>query len=253
MNKLPASAGWDWIRQGFELFRKQAGGLFMLFLGYMLMVILLGFIPLLGQFLPVALMPVFTAIFMQACVQIDQGKRISPMLLAEGFRHPKVGTLVGLGVLYILVAAIALGVSTLADDGVFLKLVTGRLQPDAKEVMESNAGGAMLLAMLLYLPAMMAFWFAAPLIAWQRMGLLKSLFYSFFAVLRAMRAFLLFLFSWFGIALLCTQLVFLIFGRSSIGISLLTPLWMVLTIIVQCSLYASYRQIFGATEEPPPV
>jgi hypothetical protein len=85
------------------------------------------------------------------------------------------------------------------------------------------------------------------------MGLLKSLFYSFFAVLRAMRAFLLFLFSWFGIALLCTQLVFLIFGRSSIGISLLTPLWMVLTIIVQCSLYASYRQIFGAPEEPPPV
>ena len=23
MNKLPASAGWDWIRQGFALFRKQ--------------------------------------------------------------------------------------------------------------------------------------------------------------------------------------------------------------------------------------
>jgi hypothetical protein len=253
MNKLPASAGWDWIRQGFELFRKQPGGLFMLFLGYMLMVIILGLIPVLGQFLPVLLMPVFTIVFMQACAQIDQQKRITPMLLAEGFRHPKVGTLVGLGLLYIVVAALALGVSTLADDGVFMKLVTGRLQPDAKEVQESNAGSAMLLAMLLYLPAMMAFWFAAPLIAWQRMGLFKSLFYSFFAVLRAMRAFLLFLCSWFGIALLCTQLVFLIFGRSGAGMSLLTPVWMVLTIIVQCSLYASYRQIFGAPVEPPPV
>lgn len=253
MSTIAASAGWDWIRQGFELFRKQPGGLFMLFLGYMLMVIVIGFIPLLGQFLPVILMPVFTAIFMQACAQIDQGKRVMPMLLVEGFRHPALGSLVLLGLLYIVVAAIALGASTLLDDGVFLKLVTGRLQPDAKEVMASNAGSAMLLAMLIYLPAMMGFWFAAPLIAWQRMGLGKALFYSFFAVLRSVKAFLLFMFSWFGIALLCTQLVFLVFGRSGIGMSLLTPLWMVLTIIVQCSLYASYRQIFGAPQEPPPV
>jgi len=253
MNKLPASAGWDWIRQGFDLFRKQPGGLFMIFLGNMLVMLLLGIIPMLGQLIAFVLMPVFTTNFMLACLQIERDKRITPMLLADGYRHPAIATLLGVGLLYLLAGAIILGASSLADDGVLLKLFTGRIQPDAKEVLESNAGSAMLICLLLSIPAMMTFWFAAPLVAFQRMSLGKTLFYSFFAVWRALKAFLLFLFSWFGITLLCTQLVFLIFGRSNLAISLMTPLYIVLTIILQCSLYASYRQIFGVPQEQPPV
>lgn len=253
MDKLPASAGWDWIRQGFELFRKQPGGFIMISVANMLTLIVLSIVPVLGAILPMVLVPVFTAMFMLACLRLERQQRITPALLVEGFRQPGVGTLMGVGVLYIISAAIALGVSALADGGVFLKLATGQMRPDAKEVLESNAGSAMLLAMLCYIPCMMGLWFTTPLITFQRMGLAKSLFYSFFAVWRAFKSFLLFLFSWFGIFLLITQFVMIIFGRSQLGISLLTLVYMALTIVIQCSLYASYRQIFGAPVEAPPV
>lgn len=254
MNKLPASAGWDWIRQGFELFRKQPGGFFMISVSNMLTLLVLSIVPVLGAILPVLLLPIFTGMFMLACLRLERKQRITPMLLKEGFRQRGVRTLLGVGLLYIIAAVIALSVSALADGGVFMKLATGGMRPDAKEVLESNAGSAMLLAMLCYLPALMALWFTTPLVIFQGMGLGKSLFFSFFAILRAAKSFLLFLFSWFGIFLLVTQLVMAIFGRTDIGISVLTIVYMVLTIVIQCSQYASYRQIFGTPpDEAPPV
>jgi len=253
MNKLPASAGWDWIRQGFALFRQQPGGLFMIQIAYMLMFVVLGLIPILGQIVPVALAPVFSAIFLQACLNIDRGARIEPRLLPQGFRAPGVPTLVLLGLLYIMIAAIALGISMLADGGALLKMVTEGGQPDPKELAESGIGGALLLAMLIYLPAMMAFWFTVPLVSWQHMGLFKALFYSFFSVWHALKAFLVFLLSLFGILLLSVQLILLLFGTGGVGTILMLMLWMMLIILIHCALYASYRQVFGAPEELPPV
>ena len=75
MEKIPANTGIEWIRQGFALFRKQPAELSMLFLLYMLLLFSLSIIPLLGQILPLLLVPVFSLAFMQACVQIEAGKR----------------------------------------------------------------------------------------------------------------------------------------------------------------------------------
>lgn len=245
MEKLPPSTGWSWVKQGFGLFRKQPGGLATLFLGYMFFMLAAGILPLVGQILPVILVPVFSMAFMQACTDIEQGKRVLPTLLLTGFRKPVIGRLCALGLLYLLMAVFAIGASALVDDGVFWQLVTG--QTDAKDAAASdaNVGGAILMTITLYIPAAMGFCFAAPLICWQNMSLGKAIFFSFFAVLRALPAFITFAASWFAISVILSQVVILIFGRSNLTMQVMLPLSVIMTVIMHCSFYASYRQIFG--------
>ena len=97
MEKLPAKTGWLWVKQGFGLFCKQPGGLSTLFLGYMFFMLVVSILPLLGQLLPVILVPVFSMAFMQACLYIEQKKRVFPNLLLTGFRKPAAATLFTLG------------------------------------------------------------------------------------------------------------------------------------------------------------
>jgi len=250
MNKLPASTGWLWIKQGFALFRKQPGGLSTLFLGYMFVMIFLSLLPVLGQFVPLMLVPVFSIAFMRACVDIEQNKRITPLLLLSGFRKPAFTPLFALGTLYLAAAAAAVAVSTLADDGMLAKFLMGRIEPDAQALKDANLSGAILLALAVYVPAAMAFCFAAPLIYWQQMGLGKAIFFSFFAVLRALRAFITFALGWFGIVMGVSVMVVLILGTSELATTLMVPVSVVLTVVLNCSLYASYRQIFGVPPQP---
>ncbi len=170
MEKLPAKIGWIWVKEGFALFRKQPAEMSTLFMGYMFLMFALGIIPVLGQLLPLLLVPVFSMAFMQACVHIEQGKRIYPNLLLTGFRSPALRTLLTLGVLYLLAAILAVAASALVDGGVFWMVMSGQSTLDAKTVRESNMALAMLFSAAVYTPAAMAFWYAAPLATWQNMS-----------------------------------------------------------------------------------
>ena len=123
----------------------------MLFLGYMVCMLLVSIVPLLGQLLPVILVPIFSVAFAQGCLNIDQGKRVLPSLLISGFRKPAFPSLLGLGVLYILMAIAAIGASTLVDDGLLWQLVTGQLTEEAARtaIPESRLGLGILLAIVL--------------------------------------------------------------------------------------------------------
>ena len=249
MEKLPAKTGWLWVKQGFGLFCKQPGGLSTLFLGYMFFMLVVSILPLLGQLLPVILVPVFSMAFMQACLYIEQKKRVFPNLLLTGFRKPAAATLFTLGLLYLVVALLAIGASALVDGGVFWQLVTGQIDAKAPLARESNMGGAIFIAIIVYIPAAMAFCFAAPLIYWQKMSLVKAIFFSFFSVLRSAKAFMLFALAWFAISVIGSQIVILVFGRSEMAMMVMLPLSVLLTVVMHCSFYASYRQIFGTPVE----
>lgn len=245
MDKLPASTGFLWVKQGFALFRRQPAAMSTLFLGYMFLMLLVGVVPVLGQVLPVVLVPVFSMAFMQGCADIEQGKRIVPAVLLTGFRKPAVAPLFTLGLLYLLVAALALGASALADGGKFFQLLTGQAEPSAVLTKDSDMGSALLLAVAIYIPGAMAFCFAAPLIAWQGMGLWKAIFFSFFAVLRSLKAFIVFMLCWFLISVLVSEVIIVLLGRSEGAMVVMLPLSVILTVMLHCSFYASYRQIFG--------
>lgn len=249
MEKLPAATGWQWIKDGFTLFRKQPAELSTLFLSYMFLMMIVTIIPLLGQLLPLVLVPVFSMAFMQACVQVEKGQRVYPNLLLTGFRSPAFKTLLILGVLYVLAATAAIGASALIDGGVFWNVMTGTERVDAKTVQGSGIMLAMLLAAALYTPAAMAFWFAAPLVAWQGMGLGKALFYSFHAVKRAGRAFLLYALGWSAIGVVLPLLISTLLGKLTgsplLMMMVLLPMSIVLTVVMYCSFYPTYTTLFG--------
>jgi hypothetical protein len=254
MEKIPAHTGINWIRQGFAIFRKQPAELAFLFLLYMLLMFSLSLIPLIGQLLPLLLVPVFSLAFMQACVQIESGKKVLPSLLLTGFRSPALGTLLRLGMLYLLAAVISVAASALVDDGMFWKLMSGQIAADDDKMPMTDLPLAMLVAGLVYTPFAMAFWHAAALAAWQRMSLFKAIFYSFFAVRRCGMAFLAYSLGWvvIGVAMpaVISAVLALLLGKNLVSVMLLTPLSVILTIVMYCSFYPTYVQVFGKPQLP---
>ncbi|MEN3364053.1 MAG: hypothetical protein V7606_1327 [Burkholderiales bacterium] len=252
MEKLPASVGWLWLKQGFALFRKQPAEMSTLFLSYMFLMFAVGVIPLLGQILPIVLVPIFSMAFMQACVNIEQGKKVYPNLLLTGFRSPVFPRLLQLGVLYLLAAVAAIAASVLVDGGVFWNVMSGRAAMDPATVRDSNMSMAMLFAAIVYTPAAMAFWYAAPLVAWQNMGVVKAIFYSFFAVKRAGKAFLVYGLAWIVIGVLVpviiSSVIALLFGKAAVVMLILLPLSILMTVVMYCSFYPTYTDVFGRPE-----
>lgn len=253
MQRLPASAGIDWIRQGLALFRRQPAELSMLFLLYMLLMFSLSLIPLVGQVLPLLLMPAFSMAFMQACAEIEAGRKVRPALLLTAFRSPALGTLLRLGSLYMLAAIAAVALSSLVDGGSFWKLMSGQVKADDEGVAVAGLPLAMAFSALVYLPFAMGFWHAAPLATWQRMGLFKAIFYSFFAVRRCGKAFLAYALGWIvvGIAApaVLSALLGLLLGKTLVTVMLLMPLSVILTLLMYCSFYPTYTAVFGQPEQ----
>jgi hypothetical protein len=101
METIAAKEGIGWIKQGFALFRRQPAELSMLFLLYMLLMFSLSLIPVIGQLLPLMLVPAFTMAFMQACVEIEADRKVKPSLLLTAFRSPALGTLLKLGAAHV--------------------------------------------------------------------------------------------------------------------------------------------------------
>lgn len=228
----------------------------MLFMAYMLIMFAIGIIPFLGQLLPLILVPTFSMAFLQACVAIENGQRVYPMLLTVGFRSPALPTLLKLGVLNLLAAALAVGASSLVDDGMFWRVMSGQTQLDPKAAQQANMSKAMLFAAAVYTPAAMALWYAAPLAFWQKMGLFQSVFYSFFAVMRAGKAFLVFALAWIAIGIMLPTAVSLVLalliGKSLLATMLLVPMSVLLTIVLYCSFYPTYTAVFGPPEPLQP-
>lgn len=257
MEKLPAQAGWLWIKEGFTLFRKQPAEISTLFLAYMFVMLAVGIVPLLGQILPLMLVPIFSMAFMQACTQIEQDKKVYPNLLLTGFRSPAFRELLKLGVLYLLAAVIAVAASALVDGGVFWQIMSGDKGMDAEAIRNSNMSLAMMFSAAVYTPAAMAFWYAAPLIMWQKMSVGKAVFYSFFAVKRSSKAFLVYGLAWVLIGVLLpaivSSIVALIFGKAFAVMIVLLTLSLILTVVMYCSFYPTYTHVFGRPGQTAPV
>lgn len=251
MQKFPAQTGWLWVKNGLALFRRQPAEVSTLFLTYMFCMLALGIVPVIGQLLSLVLIPVFAMSFMQACRQIEEGKRVYPNLLLAGFRSPALRSLLMLGVLYLLAAFAAIAISSLVDGGIFLKAIAGS-GLDPKDMDADNMRLAMIVAAITYIPAEMAFWFAAPLIAWHNMPLGKALFYSFFAVVRAGKAFSVYALAWLLLGVLLpaivSTMIALLLSSTTVIVFILLPLSVILTVVMYCSFYPTYTTIFG---KPP--
>jgi len=253
MNIVPARNGWLWLVKGFALFRKSPAMWLFLVLTYWIAMALLGQIRYVGVALSTLLLPAFSVSFMDVCAALDRGTTLGPALLASGFRRG-FRILLLLGALYLLLIVAALAIASIADSGALLQWVVLGEEPPIAAIRDGSISRAFVLAAAVGTPILMAFWFAPVLVAWDRMGAGKSLFYSFFSVLRNWRAFLAYagVFVLGGAAfLLLTGAVVVITGGQ---VAIMRFFGLALTLLtlptVFGSFYASYRDIFPGTSVP---
>lgn len=252
MSAIPAKAGWAWLKQGMGLFRKQPAALTTLLFANVIFSFVIGAIPILGQIAAVVLIPSFSMAFMQACLLIEHGQRVTPVVLLTGFRKPAVINLCKIGLAYLAVTAVLTLIAYLMIGEAFWRQAAS---PNVPAVIDRSDMLGVLLIAVLEIGTVIALCFASPLAFWQKMPPGKAIFYSFFAVVRSARVFLVMLMAWFSLFMAATVVLLMVFGNASMGRVVITWLGFLFILLLQCAMYAGYRQIFGVPdlgEKPGP-
>lgn len=252
MNSIPAITGWHWLKQGAGLFRKQPAALTTLLFANILISIGISAVPLLGPMIAVVLIPSFSMAFMKACLMIENGERVTPGVLLTGFRQPVVKDLCKVGLIYLGVSLLMALITRFAVDPGFWEQVARQ----GREGGQPQVAGSDILAMFMIfgldVAALMSLCFAAPLTYWQKMGPGKAVFYSFFAVLRSARVFIVLLLAWFAIFFGICMVITLLLGASNMTRVVIMWLIFLFILLLQCAMYAGYRQIFGKPVDGTP-
>lgn len=250
-----AAGGARWLADGWRLFRAAPLGWLAAVFGYWLLMTVVSVLPVVGVAAAAVLVPPFSVGFMALARAAGRGGSLELALLFDGFRNEPRTQLV-LGVVYLACLALLLWATMLVDDGALARwMLTGR-RP-AEDVLQSEAFlGALITAATLYLPVMMAFWFAPPLAAWHGTGAAKALFFSLAASIMNWRAFLAYGVVTAIATLLMPFLALTLLTMASSGAlrapvaTLVFPLLLVMLPTLFASFYASYRDVFGYDAAP---
>mgnify|MGYP001241820200 CR=1 FL=1 len=246
---LPAASGWHWLSEGFRLFRKNHAMLTLLVISYWLLMALISRVPLLGTLVGTVCIPAFSVSLMNVCQSIDRGGPVNFRLLFSGFAS-YLRPLLVLGAIYLVATVSILGLSSLFDDGVLMRMFLAGHKPPEEALQNGSLLIATQLALVLFAPLMMAYWYAPVLTGWHGLPPGKALFFSFVACARNWRAFMVY---GLAIAAIATLLPMLLLGIVALllpaGTGLLTLLLTMLIVLVLAptmfaSFYVSYRDVF---------
>ena len=254
MNNLPARTGWDWLKQGGALFRKQPLALTTLLFANILFSIGMSALPYLGPVLAIILIPSFSMAFMKACLMIENGDRVTPEVLLTGFRQPALVALCKVGLVYLAVSLVLMFIMRIAiPTDVLQQMATasaeGKTPPDISPTHMLRILGSFLLNTIV----LVTLCFVAPLTYWKQMGPGKATFYSFFAVMRAAGPFIVMLASWFALFFGVCIVAALLLGDAALGRVVIMWLIFLFVLLLQCAMYAGYRTIFGKPLDKGPV
>jgi len=245
--RLPARHGVLWLLAGFALFRRHPPLTTAITFGYLLTVIIINLIPKIGPFLLPLLLPTLTVMLGNGCRAIDHRQPFGSETLLRGISEHRAG-LARLGGLHLVGSSLlvlggfALGEPINISDGM-----------DPEEAMAVARDLAVIL--LLASPMLMAFWFAPLLTAWDGVGAVKSLFFSFVASLRNWRAFTMYGAALVLVGAIVPGLILITAGLISpvllniFSVALRMLLIFVLAPTMVASVYLSYRDVFRGQAE----
>lgn len=250
--QLPSTRGFAWLKEGLQIWRRNPALLTFAAFGYLLMLVLVSVMPLIGQPLASLLMPVLSLGVLNTCRAIDKGRRAGPDILFSGFQQ-NLQALVMIGGLYLIGSLLVLAATAIADGGTLLRIMTsgGKLEADVAQ--STGFSVALLIAIALSTPVMMAYWFAPLLAGWWKVPAPKAMFFSFYACLRNWRPFLAYSLALTLFAAVLPALVLGAVGAVSpmLATLLSVPLPLVVIPIVFASFYANARDIFGEPDDEP--
>lgn len=256
VNLVPARQGALWVREGFQTFFKQPLAFTGLFFLYLFVMGFATMIPLVGPLLPLVLVPAATLGFMAASADAAKGKFPLPTVLLAAFRvgRERLSAMLVLGALYAAAVGMLFALTSLVDGGQLAKLalVGGRITDEL--INDDSFQTAALMAAVLYAPVSMLFWHAPALVHWHGVSPVKALFFSMVACLRNFWAMTAYAVGWMGVfaaAMLGTTLVALLLGNTGIAGVALVPLMLFMASVFFASFYASFRDSFVISREPP--
>jgi hypothetical protein len=243
---LPARSGAAWFKAAVALYRGNAPLLTSLTMLYLMVVVMLNFIPLLGSFVVPLLLPTLNLVMGNACRLIESKQTPSAELLTVYTRERR-PALLRLGMLQLGGSVLLLLLTMLFEGSTPLLLESG--QPDMEQM------AAMLLRIfVLAIPLLLAFWFAPLLTGWQGVSPGKAVFFSLVACWRNLGAFFVYLLCIVTVSILLPGLVMAVFMliapdlMGGLTFILRTVLIVVLMPILMAGAYVSYRDVFQAVE-----
>jgi hypothetical protein len=246
LNIVPAATGFQWVKLGFRTFLKQPLALAALVFLYATLGLALLVLPFVGPFLACALVPVATLGLMAATRVAQESAFPMPTVLFTGLRasRERVRSMLALGALYAAsIFALAVVVALVVPMSVEGKTTVDIAQSDEFRF-------RVMLTALFYMPFSLAFWHAPALVHWHGVPAGKSLFFSFVACIRNLRAFAAYGLGWIGVGLavlaataiaaaVSPWLAAVVFGATST----------IATIAFYISLYFTFRDSFLAAED----
>jgi hypothetical protein len=249
---VPASNGWLWLKRGFGFFGRAPLAWILVAVSYWMLVSVVGILPYVGLVAVMVATPAFAVSFMAMCRELERGRPLELRLLFAGFRR-NLGALAVLGGIYLAAILGILLASQLFDGGLLTRwMLAGKAVPRDEAAADALAAAA-IAAFMLFVPVIMAFWFAPVLAAWHGMPAAKALFFSFFASLRNWRAFLVYGVAVAVVAGLAPGVAFSLLAVAARGSqaagSIMSILALVVVVILlptlYASFYASYRDVFA--------
>lgn len=256
LNDLPARKGLQWVQLGMQTFIKQPLALVGMFFMMLAATTVVSLLPWVGSVLALALIPAASLGLMVATQDAAGGKFPMPVRLLAGFRESadKGRAMWVLGALYAGACVLVFLIAGLFDSAEFSKMASGNANINAEQLMQSGFLGSMLVRAVLYMPVSMLFWHAPALVHWHRVAPLQSLFYSWMACWRNMKAFTVYGLVWMGLILassLGLSLLLVALGSASAMVVVLPTLGMLISALFFTSVYFSFKDCFDLSAESP--
>jgi uncharacterized membrane protein len=237
---VPSGRGSAWWTEGWRLFVATPGVWIAITVIFLVLMVMIAFIPLLGTVATTLLTPVFAGGVLAGCRALDRGGQLTVGHLFASFSD-RLGPLIIVGVVYlvgtlvIMLVVIACLVATVGIGG-FSALLSGDPFEGGYAMLTSVGIGAVfatLFGLLLGIPLLMAYWFAPALVVFRSEEPITAMKTSFNACLVNMMPMLV-----YGLL----GLVFAIAATIPFFLG-----WLVLAPVFAASVYASYKDIFAET------
>lgn len=225
--QVNAGNGWQWIADGFSLFRQNPVIWIALFFIYVLIAMVLSIIPVFGPIVLNLLAPVFMAGFMLGCKAIEEGEELEINHLFAGFKI-HTSRLITVGGIYLAGIIVIVGVVFVATGSAALLNAN---MGEASAAEGSQLLIALLIALAAIIPLVMAYWFAPALVVFHDIKPVDAMRLSFNACLKNMVPFLI-----YGLA----SMVLMLLAMIPLGLGLL-----VMIPTITASLYTSYKDIYN--------
>lgn len=228
--------GAAWLIEGFDYFKKAAGawiGITVLLFVFSLIVAALPY----GNLIYQLITPIFIGGLVLGCRELDEDKPFSVNFLFAGFSGPaaqlvSVGALYVAGMVAIMLLLMLLAMTIFGGMDFIRGLMSGNIM--VIQHMQGNPINILLLLLIglaIYVPLLMALWFAPALVVLNGLSAVNAMIASFNGCLKNVVPFLIY--GLVGLVLTIIATIPLMLG------------WLILVPMIIASIYISYKEIFS--------